>query len=222
MTVKQNIFLAKKLFVELVYNTAYIEGCNVTFPETQVILSKGILKNANISDVPTVLNLRDAWKYAINSVGENSNLNLDFLKTVNHHVSKEESLDWGVLRYGDIGISGTSYKPMIPEEYTVKNDLNNILSTKAQGIDVALELFCYITYKQLFWDGNKRTATICANKILIESGQGILTIDKKNSLKFNKDLLHLYNTGDKEKLKKTLNKCIRTLNIKNTDNNTKI
>lgn len=38
LTREQNIFLAKKAFVELVYNTAYIEGCNVTFPQTQTII----------------------------------------------------------------------------------------------------------------------------------------------------------------------------------------
>ena len=34
LTREQNIFLAKKSFVELVYNTAYIEGCNVTLEFT--------------------------------------------------------------------------------------------------------------------------------------------------------------------------------------------
>lgn len=38
LTREQNIFLAKKVFVELVFNTAYIEGCNVTFPQTQTII----------------------------------------------------------------------------------------------------------------------------------------------------------------------------------------
>ena len=38
LTRQQNIFLAKKTFTELVFNTAYIEGCNVTFPQTQTII----------------------------------------------------------------------------------------------------------------------------------------------------------------------------------------
>lgn len=31
LTREQNTFFAKKKFVELVYNAAYIEGCNVHF-----------------------------------------------------------------------------------------------------------------------------------------------------------------------------------------------
>ena len=38
MDKKTTVFLAKKLFTELVFNTAYIEGVNVTFPQTQTIL----------------------------------------------------------------------------------------------------------------------------------------------------------------------------------------
>ncbi len=211
MTESQNIFLAKKLFSELVFNAAYIEGCNLTFPETQVILSKGILKNADVSDIQTVLNLRDAWKFVINSIGKNS-FDLEFIKAVNFHVSREESLEWGVLRNGQVGIAGTEYKPKTPDEITVKKDIDNILNISTE-IDKAAEIFCYIVYNQLFWDGNKRTATISANKILIESGKGILTIDKKNALEFNENLLDLYNTGNKSNLKKTLLKCIKTLDV---------
>ena len=29
---------------------------------------------------------------------------------------------------------------------------------------------------QLFWDGNKRTSSICANKIMIENGNGIIKV----------------------------------------------
>lgn len=42
LTRKQNIFLAKKTFEELVYNTAYIEGCNVIFPQT--IIDGAVIK----------------------------------------------------------------------------------------------------------------------------------------------------------------------------------
>lgn len=43
LTRQQNIFLAKKTFTELVFNTAYIEGCNVTFPQTQTIIDGAVI-----------------------------------------------------------------------------------------------------------------------------------------------------------------------------------
>lgn len=44
LTREQNIFLAKKTFAELVYNIAYIEGGNVTFPQTQIIIDGVVIK----------------------------------------------------------------------------------------------------------------------------------------------------------------------------------
>jgi ABC-type branched-subunit amino acid transport system ATPase component len=38
MSVEENIFLAKKLLAESIYNTAKLEGVNTTFPETEAIL----------------------------------------------------------------------------------------------------------------------------------------------------------------------------------------
>lgn len=65
LTREQNVFLAKKTFVELVYNAAYIEGCNVTFPQTQTIIDGAVVNGVTIDDIQTVLNLFDAWKYCI-------------------------------------------------------------------------------------------------------------------------------------------------------------
>ena len=62
-------------------------------------------------------------------------------------------------------------------------------------------MFCLITYKQLFWDGNKRTALCVANKILLPSGNGIITIKDNVIYEFNELLCRMYNTGDKEELK---------------------
>ena len=50
LTRQQNIFLAKKTFTERVFNTAYIEGCNVTFPQTQTIID-GVVINGRLEKI---------------------------------------------------------------------------------------------------------------------------------------------------------------------------
>ena len=111
MDKRTTVFLAKKLFTELVFNTAYIEGVNVTFPQTQTILDGGIVNQVPVSDIQTVLNLRDAWRYCINNF--ESTTNYDFLCKINEMVSRNESLAWGSLRTGKVGISGTEYRYLI-------------------------------------------------------------------------------------------------------------
>ena len=208
MDKKTTVFLAKKLFTELVFNTAYIEGVNVTFPQTQTILDGGIVNQVPVSDIQTVLNLRDAWRYCINNF--ESTTNYDFLCKINEMVSRNESLAWGSLRTGKVSISGTEYIPEIPREDEVKEELHKILAIP-DTVEKALESFCYIVYHQLFWDGNKRTATIFASKILMEAGIGILSIGKSEGEKFNENLLRYYDTGDSKELKECLKTCILSM-----------
>lgn len=60
LALDQNIFLAKKLIVENIYNSAKLEGCNITFPDTQTILDGVSVANLKMSDVECILNLRGA------------------------------------------------------------------------------------------------------------------------------------------------------------------
>lgn len=208
MTREENVFLAKKIFVELVFNTAYIEGVNVTFPQTQAILDGAIVNNVPVSDIQTVLNLRDAWRFALDTL--DTPLTLDYVCQVNEKVSRNESLEWGVLRSGTVGISGTDYMPPVPQKDLVEKELERI--KKISDVqDRAMEYFCYAVRAQLFWDGNKRTSTVVASKMLIEAGAGVLTIGKASALDFNDALLHYYDTADSGPLKQCLMGCIKTM-----------
>ena len=62
MTLEENLFLAKKILVESVYNTAKLEGVNTTFPETEAILNGVNVPGAKLDDIQVILNLRDAWR----------------------------------------------------------------------------------------------------------------------------------------------------------------
>lgn len=52
-----------------------------------------------------------------------------------------------------------------------------------------------------------------ASKILIENGEGILTIGKDNAEEFNVTLNNWYVKNELQPLKNCLRKCIRTLEI---------
>lgn len=206
LTREQNIFLAKKIFVELVYNTAYIEGCNVTFPQTQTIIEGAVVNGVTVNDIQTVLNLRDAWRYCIENI--DAPLNLEYVCKINEFVSRNESLQWGALRTGTVGVG--DFIPLIPVKEKVIEELNRIMKIK-DDIERAVEYFAYACKQQLFWDGNKRTSTIVASKILIESGNGILTIGKDNAEDFNTTLNNWYLYDELQPLKNCLKKCIKTL-----------
>ena len=137
-------------------------------------------------------------------------LTLEYICRVNEYVSRNESLEWGVLRRGTIGVG--EFIPTIPVKEDVLKEMDRINKIN-QPIDRALEYFAYACKQQLFWDGNKRTSTMVASKILIESGEGILTIGKDNAEEFNIALNNWYLKDELQPLKQCLNKCIKTLKI---------
>lgn len=203
---EENIFLAKKMLVSSIYSSAKIEGLNVTFPETQTILDGINVSKVKLDDITCILNLRDAWNYVINNIDEE--VNLDFICMVNSFVSRNESLEWGKLRSGKVGISGTSYVSSVPLKEEVEKNIKEIMSIE----NITLRAIKYMLYgmrSQLFWDGNKRTSTIIANKIMINNGKGIILVQEEYILEFNKLLTEYYNTSNDEKLIEFIyNNCI--------------
>lgn len=212
LSLKENIFLAKKLLVSNIYHSARLEGCNITFPDTQTILNGVSVGNLKMQDVEVVLNLRDGWRYVLNNIEKP--LDLSYICKINSFVSRNESLDWGVLRYGSVGISGTSYKPEIPKAEEVANKIKSILTSSKTVTEKAIELFLWSCRSQLFWDGNKRTSIISANKFLISEGKGILMVEDKELWEFNKRLTDFYDTNDYTKIDSFLyERCIHGLDI---------
>ena len=89
MTQEQNIFLAKRNLVDNIYSNARLEGLNITFPQTKTILEGVNVPELKIDEIQCILNLRDAWKYVINNI--DLDFNLEFISKVNELVARNES-----------------------------------------------------------------------------------------------------------------------------------
>lgn len=205
LTLEQSLFLAKKKWDENVYCGMKMENRAVTFPQTQTILNGVNVPNVQLDDIQAILNMRDAWKFLLSTVNEE--VTFEYWCKLNEYIARNEALEWGKLRTGNVGISGTDYEPPIPNKEKTIKELENILSTPdVSATDKALEAFVWGERGQFFWDGNKRTSLMLANKILVSSGSGIMTITDKYMEQFNTLLLNYYNTGESEELKQFLYK----------------
>lgn len=206
ISVKENVFHAKKIIIQNIYNSAKLEGCNVTFPETQTILEGVNVSGVSLSDIECIINLRNAWKYMLKTIDQP--LNLEYICKIHEEVARNEALEWGVLRTGRVGIAGTSYEPPVPDQQEVEKEIDFILDLPT-ATSRAIYYFLWATRSQLFWDGNKRTSTFIANKILISSGTGIFTIKEDDLLELNTRLSAYYETGDYTEIDDFLyDKCI--------------
>lgn len=203
LTPEQSLFLAKKKWDENVYCGMKMENRAVTFPQTQTILNGVNVPNVQLDDIQAILNMRDAWKFLLNTVNEE--VTFEYWCKLNEYIARNEALEWGKLRTGTVGISGTDYVPPVPEKEKTIDELKNILSsTSSSATDKALEAFTWGARGQFFWDGNKRTSLLLANKILVSPGAGIMTITDKYMEQFNSLLLEYYNTGESRELKQFL------------------
>ena len=206
LTKEQNIFLAKRNIVDNMYSNARMEGINITFPQTKTILEGVNVPNLKIDEIQVVLNLRDAWQYVLNNIDKD--FNLEFICKINEFVARNESIEWGALRTGKVEVTGTNYIPEIPNKTDVEKRINDILKIE-NTTERAIEYMLYGIKAQLFWDGNKRTSTIVANKIMIENGAGIIKVPDNKLEEFNVLLSDYYTQDNKEAIKQFIfDNCI--------------
>ena len=133
----------------------------------------------------------------INNIKEQ--FNLEFVCKVNEYVARNESLEWGTLRNGRVEITGTQYIPEIPNKEDVEEDIKEIIKIE-NATQRAITYMLYGMRKQLFWDGNKRTSTIAANKIMIENGAGIIKVPDEKLERFNELLTKYYDTNEMQEI----------------------
>lgn len=195
MSQKDNILMAKRTLVDAVYKSANLEGIAVTFAETNDILNDINVENIKPSEIGKVCCLRDAWHYILDHI--NDEIHLGFIENVHVFVAKAE-LDFqelGRIRTNDVLISGTTWRPEIPNPEELHLELQQIL--KIENItDRAITIMLWIMRTQMFKDGNKRVATIIANKILIQNGKGLVSIPVELDGKFKSLLVKYYETNN--------------------------
>lgn len=205
ITKESNLLLTSNNLPLIIYNSARLEGINTTYPNTKTILEGVNVPNLKLDEINCILNLRDAWNYTLSNIDEV--VDLDFICKINSFVSRNESLEWGVLRTGKVGINGIDYIPEIPQKDIITKNIKEILK-QGSITENALNLMLYLMRSQIFWDGNKRTSMIIANKILISNGCGIITIKEEDIREFNTLITEYYNTNNKNKIIKFLyEKC---------------
>ena len=194
MTQEQNVFFANRNMAEYVFNIAKLEDCNVTIVETKMILSGENVGHLSLRDIQKVLNLKGTWSYMLASFG--SEFDLDYMSKINIQVFRNESFEGGKLRTKKAKPHHrTSYIPEIPVKEEVEAKIAQLLSLESV-LAGAIKLFLWMYKSQIFTDGNKRTGLICANRRLIETGEGILTVKDTLTKEFSDRLEKFCDTDD--------------------------
>ncbi|EHO51675.1 Fic family protein [Lentilactobacillus kisonensis] len=199
-------FLAKKSFVLLVYSLSKFENVKTTYAQTKTIIDGMSVAGVPVDDIQVIVNLKKGFEYVINHHGR-----YDFAisEMINGIVAAEDALEPGKIRTGNVQIGGVEYVPPIPDSNVVITTVSEMMSDNVSATEKALKLMYYIMRQQIFWDGNKRTAVLSANYILINAGAGIININENQLEEFNKLLSGYYESGqDTAIMQWTYDHCI--------------
>ena len=206
--VEQNIDFAKRHLVDTIYKQAILEGVATTFADTESIIEGGKVNNMTSEDIMKIVNLKHAWEFILNKNVILSDTNFALLCEINKMVEEGFYYSAGKIRNVPVTIGGTTWKPDLPIESVIKEELEKIFNYKIDDIDRAIELLLYTTKKQVFIDGNKRTAVIFSNHYLISRGKGIIAIPAELTDKFKDLLISYYEGKDEQEIKKFIKeKC---------------
>ncbi|HEZ4533455.1 TPA: Fic family protein [Neisseria meningitidis] len=221
LSLKENIFLAKKVLVAQIHNLCRFENCQTTLLQTEQIIHGKNVASASLEDIQTILNLKRAYQYVISHISNGEPVDISLLKKINNIVAKDDSLAPSDFRTGSVGVTlldGSRHAPNPVKEIEVARVLQNIGLQSGSTTEAAVRFMLYCMRQQVFWDGNKRTATLFANGLMMAGGCGILEISEMQMPQFNEKLSAFYRSGDDTDISKFVyQNCISGIDYFGTD-----
>lgn len=200
LTKDQNRRFARMNLTRLVHTNARFEGINTTLPQTQTIIDGLGVEGVKLEDINTIVQIKRGWQLITES---DEVLTLDFEKSINKIVARDDALVPGEFRTGegavDIGLDNN----FIPDMVDISNEtdyLSQLLKSNISNTEKALRIMYHNMRKQLFWDGNKRTATLVANKLMIDNGAGIINVPLDRWGVWNELISSYYQSNHMDKL----------------------
>ncbi|MDR3179623.1 MAG: Fic family protein [Holosporaceae bacterium] len=209
---KKTLMLAYKMLPEYVFDTSQLENNPITFPEVKTLLDGVTIGGHKINDVQQVLNIKNAWFLLFDLVGNNKfTPSKNIFHQINKEIAQNEALYAGIFRNGSVNIAGTknytapSYEKL---DDIFETEIHDILD-EYNTVEQAIRIFLWGSLNQFYWDGNKRTARLIANGILINEGAGVFNIKTKDILEFNTLMIDFYDTKKADSIVEFLSKkCI--------------
>lgn len=180
----------ERLAIDLSWKSSQIEGNTYTLLETErLLLDKETAGGKSKDEAIMLLNHKTALDFILSHPDYVRPLAIASIEDI--HRLLVDQLDVSKnIRNRAVGISGTNYRPL-DNEFQIKEALATmcvLINNKSNAFEKALLALSLISYIQPFEDGNKRTARLIANALLIQMGYcpiSFRTVDKydyKNAL----------------------------------------
>lgn len=194
----------ERLGVDLSWKSSQIEGNTYSLLETERLLKdKQTASGKTKEEAIMLLNHKDALDFVLDVPDYLKELSVHRIEDIHSILSKELGVDRNI-RHRRVGITGTNYRPL-DNEFQIREALEDtctLVNGKDNVFEKALLTLVLLSYIQAFVDGNKRTARITSNAILIANGYCPISFRTVDSIDYKKAVLMFYEQNNIAAFKK--------------------
>lgn len=184
----------ERLAIDLSWKSSQIEGNTYTLLETELLLKEKQTASGRTRDEATMLlNHKEAIDFIVSQPNYVNPLTISRIEDIHSLLVKDLNISRNI-RNRRVGISGTNYKPL-DNEFQIREalqDMCDLINSKESVFEKALLSLVLISYIQPFSDGNKRTARIISNAILINNQYCPISFRTVDSIEYKKAMLVFY------------------------------
>lgn len=184
----------ERLGIDLSWKSSQIEGNTYSLLETERLLKEKLTANGKSKEEAVMLlNHKDALDFILDVPDYLKELTVARLEEIHALLTKELGVDRNI-RHRRVGITGTNYTPL-DNEFQIREALEDsvrLINGKSNIFEKALLALVLLSYIQAFTDGNKRTARIVSNGILIANGYCPISFRTVDSIDYKKAMLMFY------------------------------
>ena len=194
----------ERLGVDLSWKSSQIEGNTYSLLETERLLKdKQTASGKTKEEAIMLLNHKDALDFVLDAPDFLKELSVHRIEDLHSILTKELEVDRNI-RHRRVGITGTNYRPL-DNEFQIREALEDtctLVNGKDNVFEKAILTLVLLSYIHAFVDGNKRTARITSNAILIANGYCPISFRTVDSIDYKKAMLMFYEQNNIAAFKK--------------------
>ena len=194
----------ERLGIDLSWKSSQIEGNTYSLLETERLLKeKQTASGKTKEEAIMLLNHKEALDFILDVPEYLKDISVARIEEIHALLTQELGVERNI-RHRRVGITGTNYLPL-DNEFQIMEALEDsvkIINTRGNVFEKALLALVLLSYIQAFTDGNKRTARIVSNGILIANNYCPISFRTVDSIDYKKAMLIFYEQNNIAAFKK--------------------
>ena len=184
----------ERMNIELSWKSSQIEGNTYSLIDTEMLIKERVEPEGHEKrEAIMILDHKNAIDYIFNNKNDFKKLDLFHVEKIHELLTRGQNVKSGI-RHEFVRITGTRYVPptnraeIVNYLYKIIDTVNSLKDPFSKALTVVL----MISYLQPFFDGNKRTARILGNAVLLANNVCPLSYRSMSEADYKKAILLFY------------------------------